>query len=75
VGEIAGHFRCSRPAVSKHLRVLRLAALVRAERRGPRRGSLDALRLGDAGGPTKHRGWPDVLTGLRPYAESAAVPV
>ena len=28
-GELAGHFRVSRPAVSKHLRVLREAGLVR----------------------------------------------
>ncbi|MGH9536266.1 MAG: ArsR/SmtB family transcription factor [Terriglobales bacterium] len=34
VGEIAGHFRCSRPAVSKHLRLLRAAGLVRTEQRG-----------------------------------------
>lgn len=28
VGEIAGHFRTSRPAISKHLRILRSARLV-----------------------------------------------
>ena len=28
VGEIAGHFRASRPAISRHLRVLRAAGLV-----------------------------------------------
>lgn len=28
VGEIAGHFRTSRPAISKHLRILRSAGLV-----------------------------------------------
>ena len=34
-GEIAAHFpRMSRPAVSRHLRVLREAGLVRAEERG-----------------------------------------
>ena len=33
-GEIAGHFRISRPAISKHLRLLRRAMLVRQTRRG-----------------------------------------
>lgn len=37
VGEIAAHFRCSRPAISRHLRVLRAAGLVAAERRGAAR--------------------------------------
>ena len=36
-GEIAAAFPISRPAVSKHLRVLRQAALVREERQGRRR--------------------------------------
>ena len=34
VGELAGNFRTSRPAVSKHLRVLRAAGLVVARRDG-----------------------------------------
>jgi len=34
VGELAGHFRTSRPAISKHLRVLRNAKLVSEERAG-----------------------------------------
>lgn len=33
-GEIAAGFTCSRPAVSKHLRVLRRANLVRESKRG-----------------------------------------
>jgi DNA-binding transcriptional ArsR family regulator len=37
VGEIAERFAVSRPAVSKHLRVLRTARLVRARREGRRR--------------------------------------
>lgn len=37
VGEIAAHFRCSRPAVSRHLRVLRAAGLVATEARGAAR--------------------------------------
>jgi len=34
VGELAGNFRTSRPAISKHLRSLRLAGLVVTHQRG-----------------------------------------
>jgi DNA-binding transcriptional ArsR family regulator len=34
VGEIAGNFRSSRPAISKHLRLLKSAGLVVAHQRG-----------------------------------------
>jgi DNA-binding transcriptional ArsR family regulator len=34
VGEIAGNFRTSRPAISKHLRVLRAAGLVSTRKKG-----------------------------------------
>jgi DNA-binding transcriptional ArsR family regulator len=34
VGEIAGNFRTSRPAISRHLRLLRCAGLVVARRHG-----------------------------------------
>ncbi len=37
VGDIAGNFRTSRPAISKHLRVLRAAGLVVARRDGTAR--------------------------------------
>lgn len=37
VGEIAGNFRVSRPAISKHIRLLRRAGLVMSERRGTAR--------------------------------------
>jgi DNA-binding transcriptional ArsR family regulator len=37
VGEIAGNFRASRPAISRHLRVLRAAGLVVARRDGTAR--------------------------------------
>ncbi|MGH9488746.1 MAG: metalloregulator ArsR/SmtB family transcription factor [Terriglobales bacterium] len=37
VGEIAAHFRCTRPAVSRHLRRLRAAGLVRCRRQGAAR--------------------------------------
>lgn len=34
VGELAGNFQSSRPAISKHLRLLRAAGLVTAQQRG-----------------------------------------
>lgn len=34
VGELAGNFRTSRPAISRHLRILRSAGLVAAQTRG-----------------------------------------
>ncbi len=34
VGEIAGHFRQSRPAISHHLKVLKDAGLLRSEKQG-----------------------------------------
>jgi DNA-binding transcriptional ArsR family regulator len=37
VGEIAGHFRVSRPAISKHIRLLRRAGLVQSESQGTAR--------------------------------------
>jgi DNA-binding transcriptional ArsR family regulator len=37
VNEIAGNFRCSRPAISKHLRVLRTVGLVVTRREGTAR--------------------------------------
>jgi DNA-binding transcriptional ArsR family regulator len=37
VGEIAGNFRTSRPAISRHLRLLRAAGLVTARRQGTAR--------------------------------------
>jgi DNA-binding transcriptional ArsR family regulator len=37
VGELAGHFRSSRPAISKHLRLLRSAGLVVTRRQGTAR--------------------------------------
>jgi DNA-binding transcriptional ArsR family regulator len=37
VGDIAGNFRTSRPAISKHLRVLRSAGLVVTRRQGTAR--------------------------------------
>ena len=46
VGDVAANFRTSRPAISKHLRVLRSAGLVRTRRRGAARiCELDARPL------------------------------
>ncbi len=36
-GEIASHFKVTRPAISQHLRVLKLAGLVTERREGTRR--------------------------------------
>lgn len=44
VGEIAGNFRTSRPAISKHLRLLRDAGLVKTHQEGNAR--ICALRAG-----------------------------
>jgi DNA-binding transcriptional ArsR family regulator len=50
VGELARPFGVSRPAISKHLRVLERAGLVRREREGRvSRCELDAAALGEAG--------------------------
>jgi DNA-binding transcriptional ArsR family regulator len=49
VGELARPFRVSRPAISKHLRVLEQAGLVRRERDGRiSRCALDAAALKEA---------------------------
>ncbi len=49
VGELARPFRVSRPAISKHLRVLERAGLVRRTRHGRMsRCRLDAGRMHDA---------------------------
>ena len=48
VGALAAGFRMSRPAVSKHLRVLRRARLVQDQREGRQRiYQLSAAPLGD----------------------------
>jgi DNA-binding transcriptional ArsR family regulator len=47
-GEIASHFRVSRPAVSRHLRVLREHGLVQTRNEGQQRiYSLDPTPLGE----------------------------
>lgn len=71
-GEVAGAFAVSRPAVSKHLRVLREAGLVDVERRGRarvyrlRQGGLDEARrwVEEAG-----RFWDVALDAFRRHVE------
>ena len=54
-GEIAAHFEISRPAISKHLRVLREAGLVEERREGTQR---------------LYRARPEQLAGARQLLES-----
>jgi DNA-binding transcriptional ArsR family regulator len=73
VGEIAERFAVSRPAVSKHLRVLRGARLVRARREGRRRLCAvdpEPLRAIDAWLDGYRREWQSRLARLKRYAES-----
>ncbi len=75
VGEIAERFAMSRPAVSKHLRILRGARLVRAKWEGRRRlCALDPapLRAVDAWLEAYRREWRSRLERLKHYAEAKA---
>jgi DNA-binding transcriptional ArsR family regulator len=72
VGEIAGHFSMSRPAVSKHLRLLRSAGLVVSLRQGTAsRCSLNAkpLRAVDGWLRSYEAFWSETLQGLKSYME------
>jgi DNA-binding transcriptional ArsR family regulator len=72
VGEIARNFRASRPAISKHLRLLRSAGLVITHRRGTARiCELDARPL-RAVNDWLHQYaafWSDSLLSLKTYLE------
>lgn len=73
-GDIAGVFPISRPAVSKHLRILRQAALVREERRGRHRVyRLNAQPLRDVERWLEHyrEFWAKSLASLKRHVESA----
>jgi DNA-binding transcriptional ArsR family regulator len=73
VGEIAGNFRMSRPAISKHLRLLRSAGLVVTRQDGtarlcslnakPLRGINDWLRDYEAF-------WAETMQDLKNYVEN-----
>ncbi len=72
VGEIAGNFRTSRPAISKHLRVLRSAGLVVTHRDGTARiCQLNArpLRTIDAWLRDYQVFWGERLRNLKQYVE------
>jgi DNA-binding transcriptional ArsR family regulator len=71
-GELAGHFRVSRPAVSKHLRVLREAGVVHAREEAQRRiYRLQPAALGRAEGwLARHRQfWEQRLDALEAQLE------
>jgi DNA-binding transcriptional ArsR family regulator len=73
VGEIAEQFAVSRPAVSKHLRVLRGARLVRARRDGRQRlCTLDPepLRAVDVWLDGYRREWQSRLARLKRHVEA-----
>jgi DNA-binding transcriptional ArsR family regulator len=71
-GELAGHFRVSRPAISKHLRVLREAGLVQVRGDAQRRiYRLEPQALGRAEGwLARHRQfWQERLDALEAQLE------
>lgn len=77
VGELAQPFRISRPAISKHLRVLERARLVRREREGRvSRCELDGAPMGDAAEWIgRYRAfWTAQLGALARYVEQAPHP-
>lgn len=77
VGEIAANFRTSRPAISKHLRVLRAAGLVVSRKDGtanicalnPR-----PLRAVDAWLRDYEAFWGESMRGLKAYVENFEPP-
>ena len=75
VGEIAANFRSSRPAISKHLRLLSAAGLVTTRKHGAARVcGLNAkpLRAVDAWLRDYHAFWGESLRSLKSYVEDAA---
>ena len=72
VGEIAANFRMTRPAVSKHLRLLRAAGLVVTQKEGTQRiCALNAkpLRAVDGWLRNYEAFWGDTLRSLKRYVE------
>jgi DNA-binding transcriptional ArsR family regulator len=77
VGEIAERFAVSRPAVSKHLRVLRDARLIRARREGRRRLCAlepEPLRVVDEWLTGYRREWQSRLARLKRHVEVESRP-
>ena len=69
VGELAGHFPVSRPAVSQHLRILKQAGLVKDRKEGTRR-----IYAADPEGVARLRReldllWGDALAAFKAAAE------
>lgn len=72
VGEIAGNFRTSRPAISKHLRVLRSAGLVVSHRDGTAqicRLNARPLRAIDEWLQDYQAFWGETMRSLKRYVE------
>ena len=72
-GQIAGAFPVSRPAISKHLRLLRRAHLVREHREGRHRVyqlNPDPLRAVDSWLEEYRRFWTASLTNLKAFVEA-----
>jgi DNA-binding transcriptional ArsR family regulator len=72
VNDIAGNFRSSRPAISRHLRLLRSVGLVKTEREGTARiCRLDPqpLRIVDAWLEDYRQFWRESLQSLKHYVE------
>ena len=72
VGEIAGNFRISRPAISRHLRLLKSAGLVVARQRGTT--NICALKAQPLSAVNDWLGdyqafWKDTLRDLKRYIE------
>jgi DNA-binding transcriptional ArsR family regulator len=77
VGELARPFRVSRPAISKHLRVLERAGLVRRARDGRiSRCALDATPMRDAADWVERyrRFWDGQLASLSRYLDRESAP-
>jgi DNA-binding transcriptional ArsR family regulator len=73
VGEIAGNFRASRPAISKHLRVLRAVGLVVTKREGTTRIcqlNAEPLRAVDNWLRDYQELWRESLRSLKRHVES-----
>lgn len=75
VGGIAGHFRVSRPAISKHLRMLHRAGLVTTRKEGTASVcSLEARPLRAVGDwlDDYRTFWTESLAGLKKYVEESS---
>jgi DNA-binding transcriptional ArsR family regulator len=73
VGEIAGNFRMSRPAISKHLRLLRSAGLVMTKQQGAARVcrlNAKPLRAIDDWLRDYETFWSETMQSLKSYVEA-----